>query len=341
MTVLQNKTPFSGEMLPAQGTDGRFTLVVVVKATYLADAQGRVHLAEAQDGVYTEDEHVGEPASSSLAKASDLALFKSATEIGLVGSAYAPDGRKTVRMHIEVAVGPVRKQAAVFGNRVWRNRLGLVTVSDAEPFSTMPLVYERCFGGSDAGRTEERNPAGAGFCVERPQDGTPLPNIENPAQLIARWNDRPMPHGFGFVPGHWSPRKSFIGTYDKAWQEEQFPLPPRDFHPDYFLAAPADLRAAPYLHGDEAVEVLGASPSGPWRFSLPAVGLALSVRYRNGGPKRRLAVLDTVTLFPDLGKFTLVWRHAIACPRKILDVAEVTVFPLRLSTLRRLTNAYT
>ena len=339
MSVLENRSVFKGEMLTSQGADGRFMLVVVVKGTYLVDAQGQLSIAPEQDAIHLEDEFHGEPGESSLKKASDISLFKASTDVGLVGSACAPQGKQVMRMPVEIAVGSLRKRLVVFGDRVWNSRLGAITMSDPKPFSSIPLVYERAFGGKDADQQEERNPVGVGFRLNRPDSGSPLPNIEDPDDLISSWSDRPTPQNFGFVPGNWSPRKEFVGTYDAQWKQDQFPLPPRDFDARYFLAAHADLRCAPYLRGDESVEVMGASPQGPWRFSLPAISIALSVQFRTGNAKRRLAALDTLTLYPNENKLSMVWRHAIVCPERILDVKTVTAFPLRLSTLKRLSRA--
>jgi hypothetical protein len=339
MSVLDNRTGFQGEMVPSQDADGRFLLTVVIKATYLIDVQGRLAVPAIQNTVNFADEYLGPPGTSSIGHASDIALFKGSTDIALVGSAHAPHGTQVTEMPVELAIGPVRKRLLVFGDRVWSNRLGLLSISEPAPFSSMPLTYERAFGGKDQERQEERNPVGVGFHLTKPDVGSRLPNIEDPANLISCWSDRPAPQGFGFLPGDWQPRKSYVGTYDDRWKEEQFPLPPHDFDHQYFLAAHPDLRCTPYLSGDEAVEVIGASPYGPLRFSLPGKSVALSVQFRTGKPQRRLAALDTITLSPDEGKLHMVWRHIIHCPKKILDVEAVTAFSIRLSTLMRLSRA--
>ena len=333
MAVLDNRTAFQGEMLPTQDADGRFLLVVVVKATYLFDPDGGLAVAPVQDPVNVCDEYEGASGASSIRLASDVAVYKPATDIALVGSAHAPDGTAVRRMTVELSVGPIRKRLLVFGDRVWDRGL---SVSDPKPFSTMPLVYERAFGGGSEERRDERNPVGVGFYPNRPAVGAPLPNIEDPAHPMSSWSDRPAPEGFGFLAGDWQPRKSFIGTYDDHWKEEQFPLPPRDFDQRYFLAAHPDLRCTPHLRGDEAIEATGVTPDGVLRGSLPGSVVALSVQFRTGKPLRRLAVLDTVTLLTDSRKLNLVWRYPIQCPTKILDVESVTAFSLRLSTVDRI-----
>jgi hypothetical protein len=130
-----------------------------------------------------------------------------------------------------------------------------------------------------------------------------------------------------------------VGTYDDRWKENQFPLPPRDFDHQYFQAAHPDLRCSPHLKGDEVVEVIGASPDGALRFSLPGETVALSVQFHTGRPHRRLGKLDTITIVPDEQQLNMVWRHVIHCPRRILDVATVTAFSIPLATVKRLSRA--
>jgi len=331
MAVLKNRTGFRGEMLPWQNASGKYFLVVVVKATYRISSAG-AEVAEVQDDVNGADEYSGAPGLSSLKCASDFAFSKPGTDVGVCGSAYAPAGTEVDRMYVELAVASFRKRLVVFGDRRWKHGPEGLSISTPVRFARMPLCYERAFGG----KGEERNPVGIGFYAAKPGPGSPLPNIEAPESLITRWSDRPAPQGFGFVCGDWLPRKKFAGTYDRTWQEEQFPLPPADFDEKYFLAAHPDLQFTPHLRGDEPIALAGTTPTGTIAFSLPGTTVGLSVHFRRGRPIRTISALDTLTLFPDESKFYMVWRYAIPCPSKILDVEEVTAFSLRLSTIQRL-----
>src|SRR5204862_3276586 len=102
------------------------------------------------------------------------------------------------------------------------------------PFTSMPLCWERAYGGKAPGSTafEPRNPIGRGFGETRQQlHDQRLPNVEDPAAPIRRWRDRPVPAGFGALAGHWSPRRERAGTYDEAWRRQKLPLFPDDCHP--------------------------------------------------------------------------------------------------------------
>ena len=64
-------------------------------------------------------------------------------------------------------VGDSKKLVAVLGDRVWRGS----NPTPPQPFVSIPLVYERAYGGSyTAGERlfcEERNPVGVGFLGKR------------------------------------------------------------------------------------------------------------------------------------------------------------------------------
>ena len=92
MLQLQNHTPFEAAFFVFPDADGVDTLFVAVKATFGFGPKG-VAIAAKQCPVTLADEYWGEPAKSSLKYASEAHLCKPATDIVLVGSAYAPSGR--------------------------------------------------------------------------------------------------------------------------------------------------------------------------------------------------------------------------------------------------------
>ena len=74
-----------------------------------------------------------------------------------------------------------------------------------ERFVETPLSLEHAFGGvavvDDDKHEFSDNPKGKGFILtESGAAGSPLPNLEDPAKLIERWDDRPDICGFGLCP---------------------------------------------------------------------------------------------------------------------------------------------
>ena len=309
MEVL-HRTPFSAGLLPILDKDGSEARVAVVKATYSIHDGGSLSVAEQQEPVKLTDVYLGDAGTSSVVMESDGAWFKPATDVVVIGSAFAPRGGATA-FHATIECGPLSKTIAVFGSRRWSyTPLTGAQMSDPEPVAEVPLCWERCFGGSDpnggVGTWEPRNPIGTGLCATKSVatlDGLPLPNFENPAQLIRKWNDRPAPHGLGFVGRSWQPRIRYAGTYDEAWQNARMPIAPLDFDYRFFNGAAAGLIAESYLQGGEMVRATNLSARGLEAFTLPS----LQVMFRGTAQRAPFEIPgrpDTLVL--DFGKMRMI-----------------------------------
>jgi hypothetical protein len=237
-------------------------------------------------------------------------------------------------MDVSLVVGPLRKTVRVIGDRSWKSGVFAARPTEPSPFERVPLIWEKAFGGSDAGQAdastlyaEERNPVGAGFRVKEGRkklDDLPLPNLEDPRQLITSWTDRPAPAAFGPIGAPWAPRKMYAGTYDEAWQKHRAPYLPKDFDPRFFQVAPPDQIVAGYLKGGEPVEIIGVTPGAPLVFSLP--DLCVQTVYRlDGQDHAGMTNLDTVVIEPDDARLVLTWRSSFACDKKALQVSQIRV----------------
>jgi hypothetical protein len=327
--VLQfkNRTPFVGAITLFPDADGIDTLFAIVKGTFRLGAT--IDVAEDQVPVTMEPKYHGEPATSSLKAASDLSLIKPSTDVLVVGDAHAPVGRVTRSMDVGVRVGPVHKVVRVTGNRFWTSDGLTYGATTPEPFETMPLVWERAFGGRDKTesgvREEPRNPAGTGYRASNGQEaieGVPLPNLEDPRDLVGSWKQRPVPVCFAPIAPHWEPRRSFAGTYDEQWEATRAPYLPADFDPRFLQIAPPDLVTPQPLVGGEPVELMGFRPDMPTRFELPSVRPRI-VFHVSGKPDERPAMLDTVIIEPSALRLQLVWRAALSCDKTALKVGDV------------------
>lgn len=303
------------------------SVIVVVKGTFTLD--GRPTVAEAQVPVAPMAEYYADPASSSMRVAPDLSLPKPSTDVLVIGSAFPRRGRPVDEMMVEVHVGPVSRFARVFGDRVWRSSASGYSMTRPAPFATMPLTWERAYGGREEtpqGPDEDaRNPVGTGFRATDGVyafDGLPVPNVEQPSQPITSWKDRPVPCGFGPVSPHWEPRRSYAGTYDDVWQAQRAPYLPADFDPRFLQVAPPDAIAPEPLTGGESVLLHGLSPQGDLSFALPRADLAIAF-VLDGAAHTRPVVLDTVTFEPDVSRFTMVWRACFAADKTVRRVSEV------------------
>jgi hypothetical protein len=322
---LKNDSPFKSTLYILPDEHGVDTLYVVVKGTFRFGST--LVPAERQVPPTAADQYWGEPGASSLKYASEAHLRKPGTDVVLVGNAWS-QGR-TQYLDVAVSVAERRKTIRVFGDRTWR-RSG--RASPPEPFESLPLVFERAYGGVQvdprSGRVaaEERNPVGVGFCAKRQVDfaGKPLPNLEDPERPIRSPGAQSIPACFGFVAPSWLPRRRFAGTYDEAWQKSRAPYLPNDFDLRFLNAAHPDLVFDRFLEGGEPVEVLNASRKGPVRFLLPACAFEIKVRIA-GTIQGTSPSLETVLIEPDEERVCLSWRSALPCDKRTLRVEEVSV----------------
>lgn len=248
----------------------------------------------------------GDPEWSTVQYESDLMPYKLATDVVLIGRAYAPNGRKFPEIDISLAIGKFNKVIRVVGNRHCIYREGKDPVfSEPVEFSDMQIRYEKAYGGMDEYSNPNmpfhypRNPLGVGLAVKNIREsieGLVLPNFEDLQDLLTpdrvvlgdlkNWNKQPLPQGYGWYQKTWYPRCSFVGSVpgfvdpDEVMREEtlgivperqialsrQFKLPSYDVR--FNNGASLGL-VLPYLKGDEVVNLFHLTPEGKLSFWLP------------------------------------------------------------------------
>ena len=332
MWLVVNKTPFAADYAWVLDKAGNKVWLVVVKATFDVQADVSCRLAGRNELVRQMAEAHGEFGQTSLRYEADLAGVKPTTDILVNGAALAPPGKQVAALDVLLRVGRIEKRLRVTGDRTWsRGALGRVKASDPEPFTRMPLTYERAFGGWDVEhqRMDGRNPIGTGFAVHEDSSvGVKLPNIEYPAQLIRHWKDRPSPAGFNAIDCAWSPRRELAGTYDEHWRQTRFPCWAADFDPRYYNCAPEDQQAQGYLAGGERVDICNMSESGSLSFDIPNVRPAFRTRFGHERVDHE-GQLCTVLIEPNVSRVILTWQTSLICNRREDQLDETLVVEKR------------
>lgn len=327
MLQLKNNTPFAAQLALFPDQQGVDTLYIIVKATFNIAQQWT--LADEQIPPQGEDEYWGDdPLTCSIKNASDMHIGKPATDIILTGQARAPEGYEVRQMDVDLSVAQVNKTIRVFGDRHWDNG----AISSAKPFSAMPLVYEKAFGGihelnGNIIAGEARNPVGCGFSGKRKakeMNGQPVPNLEDPRQLLKHSGDIVTPAGFGFISPNWQPRLAFAGSYDENWQKTQAPYLPKDFDLRFFNMAHPDLIYPGYLAGGEPIRINGVQAKGPLQFNLPVVALMANVVIKSR-TEHPLFNLETLLIETNLLQLSMTFRAALPCDKETLKIREVAI----------------
>ena len=261
------------------------------------------------------DVYFAAPGQSSVRYEADIAPEKTKVDVLVNGRAYSPSGTAVDRVPVSLRVGTLVKELVVTGDRSGRN-------SRPRPFVTMPIVYERAFGGAvdPDGRTAfQFNPVGVGYKGSRPRQQsieTAVPNVEYP-------DGRQAPAGFGAVSRQWRPRLELAGTYDNRWLESRCPLLPADFQLAYHQAAPVDQQLDSVV-GGEIVELTNMTPESLWRFRIPILHVPVRLWYADAGDTATLRV-DTMELEPDSYRVTLKARAKIPIVRNRAPLRQVIV----------------
>lgn len=273
---LRNLTPFGALCFRALDPAGRERRVVVMRVVYELRPRpqqagwfdARV-LDEEAPPLELADRYTGPEGSSSLACESDLVPFKPRCDVLISGSAHAPEGRAATRWSARVRLScaadtgtPARaggatgeqgrrvlldKTLVVHGPRVFlRGWGGGFSLQSALATTTVPLSYERAFGGaslvkapgSDAAPLLNevcyQNPVGCGWRDAREMqlrqsagqpvpETLPAPQIEYPNDPIgslhlARQKTGPLtPREMAEVAAAEPHRTAGFGPVGKAW----------------------------------------------------------------------------------------------------------------------------
>lgn len=314
---------------------GRELLVVAIKGTFAIPSQdgALLRLHEEQGSLLTADTFHGEPGLSAPKYEADFSPRKPKCDVLLHASAHAPGRRPVERLEVAASVGAWRKSFAVIGDRVWNARGG-VRATPAQPFTTMPLTYDRAFGGTDERHEDPaehaacmRNPSGRGFHKHLREEwvrDSPLPNTEEIGRPIVRPDADYVPMGFGAIARHWEPRYRYAGTYDEHWLQQVAPFLPADFDDRYYQSAPPDQQLSAPV-GEQEISLLNLTPEGRCTFRLPHLEAPIHVFLKGGGREDLTAHLDTIMIEPDLGRVQLSWRVARPLRRDLFEIAQVLV----------------
>lgn len=324
-----------------QDVSGREHLVVVAKATWSIPEVGqRPRPLPAQPLSHT-DHFTGAPGLSALRYGCDIYRFKPRCDVLFDACARPPDNTPVKRLGVGFRVGPLTKALNVYGKRYWRKVLGRFTLSEAEPFTCMPLHYDQAIGGSrsyhsrsgdEMRETFLENPIGIGWAGPNTLDqllNTPAPCLEALDDPIRQPDAAHHPVAFGALGRQWPARLRYAGTYDDDWQRNVFPFIPEDFDERFHQTAPED-QQIDFPEGGEEVALVNMVPGRPnVRFCLPALGhMPVRVLRKDFTSHTVNAVVDTLFFETEQQRFSAVWRTSTPVIRRIQEFDCVAIGPV-------------
>jgi len=323
---IRNDTPFPAHAFQAVDGTGAASDVLVVKGSFTLSGAA-LQPAEAQRGIRLAPVHVpleslplskdqrraieGRESWAWLCEDTDLVPPKPRFDVLVNALAAAPDGRPQPRIDCEVRAFGRRLRLWAWGPRVW---LGPRTLSAPIPVTQVPVIRPFAYGGMQANADgslegDDRNVFGLGHGGrDGPGKHSAAPWIEAPEHAVKTLRDRPEPCALGLVPAEALPRRRHAGSFDDAWRATRSPLPPRDFDPRYYNAAPEALQfdSAPRI-GDR-VDLIRLCSHGDATFQWPAVRVLAWVDAEGGARQQHELRCDTLLLEPETDTAVLTWR---------------------------------
>lgn len=341
--------PGSVEIVPGRTPAGECQFSVLVKRSYRI-VPGGVAQRSAQDAPlrlidrYYDD---GDPEWSVVEHENEMAPFKAATDVVVIGQAHAPNGLPTPIMAVGVRVGEQRKLLRVTGDRrcIWCDGAP-PRFSATLPFLRMPIRYDRAYGGRDEKSDPNipfyypRNDMGRGVALRNLRevvDGLALPNIESPDDPLTpervviedpeRWPLQPLPQGFGWRQRTWYPRSALLGSLPAFLRpgtvtaEEklkmlpaqhvalarQMRLPP--YEAQFYSGASLGL-ALPSVEADAEIGLRGLTPEGALDFRLPGESPQIGLDLGRGSQALETR-MHTVSIRPDDLALDIVWGGSV------------------------------
>lgn len=259
----------------------------------------------------------------------DMAMPKPKGEVLVAGSAHAPNSEPVKSMKIRLALGAVDKTLGVIGNRTWRSGLmPMQQVSDPEPFVTMPISWDRAYGGKSYGD----NPAGKGHMGSgKYWRGTSLtaelPNVVDPLRIVNDVRSNHCPVGLRPIDITLPQRSKKAGTYSQSWLKNHFPGYAPDMDWSIFNAGSPNQQISGYWQGGESYCIEGMHPQyQTLNGQLPDIRARAFIARKTGEFSEIPTVADTVWMFPESLLGVMLFRgQVLVNDSDALDVNSMMV----------------
>lgn len=309
---------------------GRLTCTVIAKATYEL-TPGESAPLNAPHPLQRDDAHWDDDPARSVRLPSDLAPFKRAAEVVLVGSAFAPEPASSLVARI--VVGSIDKSVEAFPPRSLLLDGGLEPGTRLARFS---LRYEQAAGGPGTD-----NPAGMDVTRADARGRVPAPRLLPPGHVLGPPGAHVPSCGLGPIAATWPTRASLLAPHHRAWllAPTASPLPP-GFPVNFFQTAPPDQWLDRALAANERLVLEGLHPELK-RLVMSLTGREPWAIVAGQAPQTIRLAGDLLLVDTDRGICTLTYRGQIqlddgAEPLRVIVVGAAVAGELSAEYVRRI-----
>ncbi len=291
----------------------------VIKGTFDLIEGDRAVLASEQAPI--EGDRSDPQAAGALRYPADLVPMKPRQELLFVGSAHTPAEQPVFSLPVQLHMGSWSKTLTVVGDRQAARGVPTI-VGEPTPFVTMPLGFDRSFGGSSI----KENPVGRGHDQTDSGDRggfVRMPNVLRSDEVALPPQRLSSPANFGPIAPGWPQRMDLArrATYDDRWLREHWPGFPSDFDWRYFNAAPSDQTFPPAtIRGNEEITLVHLHPTkARFTFRLPGLRPRWFVddsTNRASTLREVPLALETIWIDGEAGRVVVLWRGISAVRSK-------------------------
>jgi hypothetical protein len=328
---LINQTPLSVKLHPHIDTTGRRLMLLIAKATWRIDT-GRLAPPEQQVAVFNQPQSLSlgefdldDAQRAALGKREqdkvtrldhDLVPPKPQFDLLVAGYVTPPEAHRGLKIKAAISVDSRQAILEAHAPRFWLKGLTGHTIEfGAKRLHRTPMSYAVAdFQAGFPLETQENHPQ-------------QLPWLQRPGVTARRKHHDKHPAGFGYWPENAAHRQCHSGTYDKAWEQERKPLPPKDFSNRFFNCAHPDLQWPQPLMPSTEIRLIHLAESPELTLKMPGLKLATQASTADGTVLPSVALTpDTLTIEPDQQRMTLVQRTALPEGRGAQALSTVRLY---------------
>jgi hypothetical protein len=234
----------------------------------------------------------------------DNIFMRGGVDIFVFGNAKTPGGIPAKQMEVKVFINnSMINSLLVFGNRIWKNDIIGYSIQGPELFTEMPLTLENSYGGYDEWDGLKvpfpNNAYGKGFIWKKENTiGKALPNLEDPKNLIRKWNDQPDPVGLCHCPMSELKARGNIEKNSKGLIT--------NILPKFYNAAFPSMIVDTVKPGD-IIKVEGLTHNGTYEFRIPSFELGAKIEIGESKDEK-LLMIDQVGIIPEKQQAFISYR---------------------------------